>query len=139
MNSKWFSLVLMIPVFIIFISCKDYKGEFSFKVNYDESYRRVVEPPEFSVDDSVKWVYSFKNIRRLPATEIGIIIMKKELIWVDVVTGSQRIGGETRFVYGTLPKLSPGDYRLVLTDIKNENKLINEISFLIYEDDTGVF
>ena len=131
-------LYLLIIFFSLLLpACSSLEGEFAFRKNYDETYYRPVVPLEFSVNDDVKWVYRFKKTRRVPSTKVGIILMKRELVWVDIFTSSQDVSRSDPFVYGTIPRLSSGEYKILLTDLKDQNRLIDEITFLIYEDESS--
>lgn len=120
-------------IIILFSSCGGQKGEFAVKKNFDENYRRVSGILEFSVKDRVAWVYHLK--KKGNKLSIGIIIMKKEIVWVEIKSTSQRLDIENRTIYGTIASFPSGEYKVVLTDINNDNSLIGEMPFYIYDDE----
>jgi len=61
------------------------------------------------------------------------VYKKKELVWVDVLTRSVRIDDTSKIVYGTIKDLEPGEYRIILTELENGNKLIDSKDLIIYE------
>ena len=47
-----------------------------------------------------------------------------------------RIDATNKVVYGTIKNLPPGQYQIVLTDLQNDNMLIDSKDFIIYEKES---
>jgi len=112
------------------------EGEFGFKKFGDDTYRRIDGRAEFPASDEVAWVFLFK--KNYGDRLIGIIYQKKELVWVDVRTDSAAISELKKSmpaVYGTIKGLTPGDYRLIITDVRDDNRIIAVKEFSIYQDE----
>lgn len=123
----------MIVVILLCSACGSFDGEFGIKVNNDNNYRKINGVPEFSSEDTVAWIYRLKK-GMISRADAGVILMKKELIWVDIYTVSDYFDNEKRLLYGVITGLDPGEYRLLITESKNDNKLIAEMTFKIYEE-----
>ncbi len=113
------------------LACGGVKGEFGFKRFGDDAYRRAVETPEFLSDEEIAWVYRFG--KKYGKRDIGVIYQKKELVWVEVFSRVDRIDAARQAVYGDLKGLEPGDYRIVLTELRRDNRIIDTADFIIYE------
>jgi len=117
------------------LSCGGVKGEFGFKRFGDDTYHRIDGTPEFLSDEEVAWV--FKLEKKYSERNIGIICQKKEMVWVDVTNSSQKITEASKAIYGTIKDFQPGEYRIILTLVKDGNDLIASKDFIIYERDDG--
>ena len=129
---------LAIIVLALLVSCGKLKGEFAIKNAMDDNYRRITRSLEFAREDEIQWAYIFQNnkIRH----KIGVIILKKELVWVEVTSYTSIIDINNNIVHGTIKDYPPGDYQIVLTDVENNN-FIEKKDFLIYsraEDRAGM-
>ena len=123
------ALILLLTVF----SCGKPKGEFAFKLPEDKGYRKVIKNPEFDSAVEVDWIYTFDSFRW--RMNLGVIILKRELLWVDILAYTDYADSEKRIVYGKLKGLEPGDYRLMITEITDsEQNTIDEVYFYIYSD-----
>lgn len=111
------------------------QGTFGFKKFGQDTYHRLDGVPEFASDETVEWAYVFK--KKYGERTIGIVYQKKELVWVEMLTGTGRIDEFNRIVYGTIRDFPPGTYQIVLTDLKNDNRMIATREFVIYERDAG--
>lgn len=114
-----------------FFSCTAEKGQFAFKYHLDEAYRRIEGDIEFPGNKRIDWIYRFN--RSIISSRIGIIILKKEIVWVEVKSRSIMLAND-RIVYGTIEDLDEGIYKIMLTDVMNEAE-IDEVVFNIYNDD----
>lgn len=124
---------LILLLFILLFSCGDLKGDFAVKTLFEDTYRKASGTLEIELGKELQWVYQFGKI---PVnTRIGIVLLKKEIFWVDVNTSSQTLGGARNIIYGTISQLPPGQYRIVLTDVAKSNAIIDDLSFVIYSDD----
>ena len=81
----------------IAFSCGKLKGEFAFKTFYDDSYKKFTIDPEFAANEEVKWVYVFKSASKSPQ-KIGIIYMKKEVVWVDIWSNVSNITANNKLI-----------------------------------------
>ncbi len=123
-------LSLLIP-----LACGKIKGEFAFQTPSDKSYKIRQERLEFNVSEEIKWVYKFSSA---PAkkTKLGVIIMKKELGWVDIISMPDYIDEMKRLVYGTIKEFEPGDYRIVITEItEDKTTIIDKCDFYLFSDE----
>ena len=109
------------------------EGQFGFRKFGEDSYRRTSETPEYASNEAVDWVYIFK--RKHGEREIGVVYRKMELVWVEMLSRVSRINATNKVVYGTIKNLPPGHYQIVLTDLQNDNTLIDSKDFIIYEKD----
>jgi len=128
-----FKAPLILILFLAVFSCGKPKGEFAFKLPEDKGYRKIVNTPEFDSAAEVDWIYSFGSFRG--RRNLGVIILKRELLWVDILAYTDFVDAEKKIVYGNIRGLEPGDYRLMITEItENEQKTIDEVYFYIYSD-----
>ncbi len=106
------------------------KGEFAFRFPNDDRYKLIKDVPEFNKNLKIDWCFIFD--RYYSKRKIGVVIMKKESIWVDVDNWINIIDKSNKMVYGIIENFEVGSYKILITD--NE-KIIAEKKFLIYEDD----
>lgn len=126
------SIILLLS--LLCASCGKLHGEFAFRQKDDKGYRTVLPRLEFNASDTVDWLYRFEPLSG--KRTIGIILMKKELGWVDIMTSQDNVDEIKQIVYGKISGLEPGDYKLVLTEIKLEKSiLIDQKEFYLYSDD----
>jgi len=121
-------------IVLFFLSCGKLKGEFAFQTPDDKCYRVNQSRLAFDSSQEIKWVYRFESA---PSGRInlGVIILKKELSWVDILTTSDYIDSLKGMIYGTLKDLEPGDYKIVITEITIDgNRIIDEIELYLYSD-----
>ncbi len=123
---------IIIPVFIFALNCGGFQGEFAVKGEMDDVYRRIKKKPEFSSDAKINWIYSFKSVSGY--NKIGVVLLKKEIEWVDIYKRSDYIDSEKKIIYGKIERLKPGRYKIVLTDISGNNSLIASLPFMIYAE-----
>ena len=123
-------MAIVLAVALGAVSCS-MEGTFGFKKFGQDTYHKLEGTPEFASDEAVDWAFVFK--KKYGARVIGIVYQKKELVWVDVLTRSARIDNTSKIVYGTIKDLEPGEYRIILTELENGNKLIDSKDLIIYE------
>lgn len=123
-------LALLLAITVL--SC-GVKGEFGFKRFGDDTYHRIDGMPEFASDEEVAWVFMLK--KKYTERDIGIVCQKKELVWVDVINTSKSITETDKAVYGAIKGFEPGEYRIILTQVKDANRIIDSKDFIIYERD----
>ncbi len=109
-------------------------GTFGFRKFGEDTYRQLSGTPEFASDEAVDWVFKFN--KKYGERAIGIVCQKKELVWVEVLSRSEKIDKFKLVVYGTIKDLAPGEYQLIITDVDNDNKLIDMKDFIIYEKES---
>jgi len=128
------SAFLIISLFLI-ISCGKLKGEFAFQTPEDKSYKINQSRFEFDSAKEINWIYQFDSIPG-DRIKLGVIILKKEIGWIDILTTSDYIDPLKNIVYGTLKGFEPGDYKIVLVEATSEgSKAIDEIEVYIYSDE----
>jgi hypothetical protein len=111
------------------------EGQFGFRKFGEDTYRRTNETPEFASNEAVDWVYVFK--KKHGTREIGVVYRKKELVWVEMLARVSRIDTGNKVAYGTIKNFPPGHYQVVLTDLQNDNTLIDSKDFIIYVKDSS--
>ena len=128
---KKIALTLIIICFsIATIGCVKLKGEFAFKNVFDDNYKRIDDPLEFGKSEKINWVYIFKQVKGVH--EIGVSLIKKELVWVDVNNKAEQVSEANNVIYGKIENLADGTYKIVLSE---EDKVVDECTFVIYTDD----
>jgi len=127
-------LILFFAFSSVLLSCGKPSGEFAFKLPEDKGYKKEALHQEFNSADEVSWIYSFSSIRG--RVKLGVVLLRKELVWVDVLSYSDYADSEKRRIYGEIKGLEPGDYRLMITEInENDQVVLDEIEFYIFNDD----
>jgi len=132
---KKLSLCLLLFFLLPVLSCQKLKGEFAFKLPEDKGYKLLLKNSEFSAAEEVDWVYKFDSVfaKRI---EIGVIILKKEMGWIDILTLTDYIGPNKNIIYGKLKDFTPGDYKIVLIQpVSGVNQIIDEIEIYLYSDE----
>ena len=122
-------------LFPFILACGKLQGEFAFKTPLDEGYRTKMERLEFPVEEEIQWVYRFKAA---PSSKnyFGVVVLKKDLSWVDVLSYSDYVDETKQFLYGTIKNFEPGDYKIVITQRKDDEvKIIDQIEFYLYSDE----
>ncbi len=117
---------------LLFAGCGGMKGEFVFKRFKDDAYRRMKGDLEFPSDETIKWVYRFN---RPPGDKkVGIFLKTRKVLWVDVRQRVEEMNVETRHLYGEISSLEPGEYAILLVDVK-ENEVFDRLAFRIYRSE----
>ena len=125
------SIIIILMLAVQLVSCGRGRGTFAFKQFGNDSYRKLVEGVSFRSGESVQWIYSFDSVSsRFP---VGVILNKKNITWIDINTVSDYADSEKPIIYGTLKDLSKGEYKIILTDVEDENRIIDSFRFEIYE------
>lgn len=126
--------VLVVLGALVVAGCSRPAGEFGFKTPFEDKYRKPSGTPEFMSSQEVQWVCVLEGIKT--RSQIGIIYQKKEVVWVEVKNDSNFVDRQNLIIYGTIANLSPGQYRILITDVKNENRIIARKYFRIYADES---
>ncbi len=129
MRRKFFSIIIVLIFIIINGGCIKLKGEFAFKKLIEDQYKKMDDPLEFEKSEKINWVYVFNDVRGVQ--NIGVALLKKEIVWVDISNKTEQISGLNKVVYGKIENLSEGNYKIILSQA---NKLIAEREFVIYSD-----
>ncbi len=128
--SPFIILSLLLP-----LACGKLKGEFAFQTPLDKSYKIGQERLEFNISDEIKWIYKF-SMPPAKKIKLGVIIMKKELGWVDIISMPDYIDEMKSIVYGTIKDFEPGDYRIIITEItEDETTIIDKCDFYLFSDE----
>jgi len=136
MKKLFLSLLLLslIPAF----SCQKLSGEFAFKTHDDQGYKLIRNKLEFSAAEEIDWVYKF-NSTPSQRIQIGVVIYKKELGWIDLITLTDYIDFTKNIIYGKLKELEPGEYKIVLVRTGRSglgsNEIIDEVEIYLYSEE----
>lgn len=123
---------------LIFVSCGKVKGEFAFQTPLDKSYKIRQERLEFNSAEELKWIYKFSGYPG-ERIKLGVIIMKKELGWVDVISMPDYIDEMKDIVYGSIKGFDPGDYRIIITEIgEDESVIIDSCDIYLFSDEEAL-
>jgi hypothetical protein len=134
-NIKWSDIVLKKKIFsIIFIAyvfsgCGQLKGEFAIKNRFEDKYRKVNSSLELEKNEKIKWVYIFSNVRE--ELQIGVVLLKKEIVWVDMDSRTEKISPSKKIIYGEIVNLSDGEYKITLA---HSEKIVDELGFTVFSD-----
>ncbi|PKL17390.1 MAG: hypothetical protein CVV49_11280 [Spirochaetae bacterium HGW-Spirochaetae-5] len=132
---RCYLILILIFSLLLILSCGKLKGEFAFQNPGEKGYKINQSRFEFNSSESVNWIYKFDSTPG-SRVELGVIILKKELGWIDILTTTDYIDSMKNIVYGTLKDYEPGDYKIVLVEPTSEgNKTIDEIEIYIYSDE----
>ncbi len=127
-----FSWLFTLALLAGLASCGSDSGDFAVKRLQDDSFRRIKGRLYVDESESVNWTYVFRKPQR--EREIGILIQKQEVGWIDVLFRNDNVGVEKKALHGVISDLLEGDYRLALLDIKRDGKIIAELEFTVYSD-----
>jgi hypothetical protein len=129
----YINIAFIVMLSLVAASCS-IEGKFGFRRFGEDTYRRISETPEFASNETVDWVYVLKM--KYGERQIGAVYRKKELVWVEMLTRVSKIDEGNKVVYGTIKNLPPGRYQIVLTDLQNDNALIDSKDFIIYDKES---
>ena len=90
-----------------------------------DGYRRLDPGAEFSINDKIYWIYTFpksKDVRKL-----GIVVQKKETVWVDVYKDKSTVLPASGIYYGEIDSLEEGRYRISVM-------LLDGLDYKFYDD-----
>lgn len=129
---QWAPLLFL---FLVLLSCGKLKGQFAFQNPEEKGYKINQSRFEFDAAKETNWIYQFDSA---PGSRIklGVVILKKEIGWIDILTLSDYIDPMKSIIYGTLKDLEPGDYKIVIVEPTSEgNNTIDEIEVYLYSDE----
>jgi hypothetical protein len=126
-------LVVVLLFILSAAVCNSLKGDFAFRKQGDDVYRKLKGRLEFASGETVDWVYHMPGQKKVH--KIGVVYQRKTVVWVDVSVEEQIIGPQKNTVYGIINALKPGEYRIVLTQPEDDNRIIASRRFFIYKDE----
>ena len=115
--------------FLFILSCGKISGEFAFKTEFDDIFRKPLRMPEIDTNQKTEWVYSFNS--DFARRDIYVIIMKKEVTWIEIAAYKDFAGGGKMTVGGVIEGYEAGQYRILLIDSIRNNE-IDDIVFVVY-------
>jgi len=128
------SLFILLSLLLL-SSCGKLKGQFAFQTPDDKGYKVNQNRFEFDSAKEINWIYQFDSVPG-DRINIGVVILKKEIGWIDILTTSDYIDPLKNIIYGTLKEFEPGEYKIVLVLTTPEgNKTIDEIEVYLYSDE----
>ena len=116
---------LLVFLCLLVSFCSKDKGEFAYKFADMDGYRRLDPGAEFSINDKIYWIYKFpqsKEVRKL-----GIVVQKKETVWVDVYKDKAAVLPASGIYYGEIDSLEEGRYRISVM-------LLDGLDYKFYDD-----
>jgi len=123
-------LLYIITISMIFLSaCVQLKGKFACKSQLDDHYRKMDANHEIKSDEKINWVYVFDKFSG--KHKIGVIILKKEIVWIDVLSWHDEVTPSENIIYGTIEDFQDGKYKIILTE---NDKEFDEQRFIVYSD-----
>ncbi len=109
------------------------KGEFAIKKFGEEYYRKIDNKNhQFNSSERINWVYKLGSAGG--RTRVGVILLKKDISWIDISRKSDYVDTEKPAIYGEIYGLPPGNYRILLTEVPAKNRLVAQFDFSIYID-----
>ncbi len=125
-----YSFIAVCLIAFFAVGCGKLKGEFAFKSFGEDTYKRVGEVPEFEQSELINWVFIFKKLT--DRHQIGVTLLKKELVWIDINTRSENITLTKKIIYGEIQNFEEGRYRILLS---KEGAVVAEKEFIIFRDE----
>ena len=123
--------IVYLSVFLLLLTgCAHPEGEFAFRWGIDDRFKRVDGIPEFPQQERIDWCFAFK--KDYGERDIGVLVMKKEIVWVDVATHREKINSSKRVIFGSIEEYTEGRYKLIITE---NNEIIGEKEFIVYSDE----
>ena len=122
--------IFLIIAFMIFISgCSNTKGIFAYKSPHMDMFRKWIPGIEFNSNEKIKWVFKIERVNS--DRSIGVVLMKKEIGWIDINKIIYTVRPNEPNIYGEIENLQPGNYKIVLVE---RGVFISEVEFKIYLD-----
>jgi len=126
---KYYLVYIIAFSMIIFTSCGQLKGTFAYKSQLDDHYRKMDANHEIKSDQIVNWVYVLDKFSG--KHKIGVIILKKEVVWVDILSWHDDVTPSENIIYGTIEDFQDGEYKIILTE---NDEAFDEQRFIVYTD-----
>lgn len=122
-------IILSCLLILILTSCIKLKGDFAYKTDYMDHYKKFEDGKEFNSNEKISWIYKIEKVNK--KRFIGVVLLKKDLVWVDIDKYIYTIDLLKPNVYGSFKDLKSGEYKIVLMEKK---EFIDSIHFQIYRD-----
>jgi hypothetical protein len=131
---KYISLSASLFLVLFCISgCGRLQGDFAFRNAGDEAYRKIEGVPEFEKSRKVNWVFVFKKVSNTHG--VSAVLLKKELVWVDIESRLETISKNNKTIYGDIENLDEGTYKIMISE---EGEVISEKEFIVFiDEDSG--
>lgn len=126
LNKKILSIIFIV---IVLSGCGKLKGTFAYKTIDMDMYRLWNYDMEFDRDDKIDWVFKINEIDK--ERYVGVVMLKKEVGWIDIDKYTATITPFAPNVYGEFQNLEPGNYKVTLVE---QGMLIDEVEFIVYDD-----
>jgi hypothetical protein len=125
------SIKPLLCLFCLVISfCSKEKGEFAYKFADMDGYRRLDSEAEFSINDRIQWIYKFPKSKE--DRKLGIVVQKKETVWVDVYKDKGVVFPASGIYYGEIDSLEEGRYRITVMQLDGlDYKFYDEIEIIV--------
>ncbi|MCU0821966.1 MAG: hypothetical protein MUC95_05770, partial [Spirochaetes bacterium] len=78
----------------------------------------------------ISWIFVFKNAGDV--RKISVVILKKELVWVDIDSRLENISETSNIIYGDIENYNEGMYKIMISD---GGIVISEKEFSVFVDD----
>ena len=127
MITKLSKSIILLFCFLALLSCSKEKGTFAFKNNDDDRFIIKDGLCEFNQDEKVDWAFCFSKVSK--QKKIGVVILKKEKVWVDIYSFYDTIYKDKPCIYGHIENYEEGTYKILIVD---EGNTIAEKEFVIY-------
>ncbi len=125
----WIKKLFFILLFLFLCSCDKVEGQFAYKSMEMDMYRKFPSGMEFNAAEKINWIFNIKKVSA--ERKVGVVLLKKELTWIDIDKYMYTVNMFQTKVYGEFVNLPAGEYKIVLL---NNNFLISSVEFKIYEE-----
>ncbi len=117
---------LLLFFLLVIISCSKETGTFAFK-NNDDRFTIKDGLCEFNQDERIDWTFCFTKVSQ--QKKIGVVILKKEKVWVDIYSFYDSVYKNKPCIYGQIENYEEGTYKILIID--NGNTIAAK-EFVIY-------
>ncbi len=129
MITKLSKYVILFVWLILVVSCSKETGTFSFKTIGDDRFIIKDDLCEFKQDVRVEWAFCFNKVSK--QKKVGVVVLKKEKVWVDVYSFYDTVYKNKLCIYGNIENYEEGVYKILIIDKGNT---IAEKEFIIYSE-----
>lgn len=132
-NLHWFPLLIVTLLSLSLLlqaGCGKLKGDFAFKQADSDVYKRIDGTPEFRRSDAIDWVFQFQKVTS--ERQVSVVLLKKEIVWVEISAGIEKINKIKKSVYGTVEQFDEGTYKIVIAE---RGSIIDEKEFKVFTED----
>ncbi|MCX8122960.1 MAG: hypothetical protein N3F66_02195 [Spirochaetes bacterium] len=121
--------IFLLFIFLLILYCSKATGTFAFKNSNDDRYIIKDELCEFNHDEKIDWSFCFAKLSK--QKKIGVVILKKEKVWIDIYSFYDNVSKNKPCIYGNIQNYEEGRYKIVIVDSGNT---IAEKEFVIYNE-----